>query len=389
MNICGLRIHIAGSLALDTDFEIATIAHEFIGEIIDKLVARGAGSVLSCGAEPSCNNGLPATFDWTALSRISAAQDPGPNWSNDNRHRHCVVASQRSLAKIPEDRARIWADCRRRIDFDLQTIRPNWSFGGAIRTKQAAAGDILLILGGGTGVEHLASLYRDDGKPVIPIGGKVGGSTDQGHGGSAYLHRLAINHPSKFFDLLRGSASSAARLVDLRIDGSTNAGKLASEVISLIKQLTPRRAFLVRLLDDGHPQFGSVEKFFDEIVEPALVERGFSPHQVGRDRPLSAFMNVEIFEAIHRSSIVIADLTGLRPNCMIELGYALGRQRSTAISALRGTELPFDQDKLQTFFWNDGYAVDSAKSDYMKFLDRAASIPPLVDSSLGTSQFAC
>ena len=83
----------------------------------------------------------------------------------------------------------------------------------------------------------------------------------------------------------------------------------------------------MRLVDSDHPQFPAVELFFEKVVEEVLANRGFVPHQVGRDRPVAAFMNVEIFEAIHRSALVVVDLTGVRANCMMELGYALGRSR--------------------------------------------------------------
>jgi hypothetical protein len=71
---------------------------------------------------------------------------------------------------------------------------------------------------------------------------------------------------------------------------------------------------------------------------------------MGRARPESAFMNTEIFEALHRAALVVVDLTGVRPNCTMELGYALGRRRRYVISAQTGTKLPFDEDKLPTYF---------------------------------------
>ena len=38
-----------------------------------------------------------------------------------------------------------------------------------------------------------------------------------------------------------------------------------------------------------------------------------------------ARIDEEIFQKLHHSSVVLADITGMRPNCFIELGYALGR----------------------------------------------------------------
>jgi hypothetical protein len=59
----------------------------------------------------------------------------------------------------------------------------------------------------------------------------------------------------------------------------------------------------------------------------------------------------EIFNVLDRASLVVADLTGMRTNCLMELGYALGRRRRFVISAHEGTHLGFDHDKLPTYFW--------------------------------------
>ena len=64
--------------------------------------------------------------------------------------------------------------------------------------------------------------------------------------------------------------------------------------------------------------------------------------EMGADRNEFAFMNVAIFESLHFSSVAIVDVTGERPNCFIELGYAL-RGNRVLVSAEEGTNLPFDQ----------------------------------------------
>ena len=100
---------------------------------------------------------------------------------------------------------------------------------------------------------------------------------------------------------------------------------------------------------------------------------------MGRGRPETAFMNVEIFEALHRAGLVVVDLTGVRPNCMMELGYALGRSRRVVISARKGTQLPFDEDKLATFFWDNTASPDDCSAEYRDWFDRYSELPPLVE----------
>ncbi|HEX5309166.1 MAG TPA: hypothetical protein VFW38_08830 [Solirubrobacteraceae bacterium] len=45
---------------------------------------------------------------------------------------------------------------------------------GIIRERQLSHSDILIVLGGGAGVEHLAELYWREGKPVVPVWARLG-----------------------------------------------------------------------------------------------------------------------------------------------------------------------------------------------------------------------
>jgi hypothetical protein len=102
-----------------------------------------------------------------------------------------VVASQRGLAKVPEDRATIWEHCLRRSDFELDGAPPGWRMAGIIRERQVLRGDDLVVIGGGAGAEHLAELYRDEGKLVIPIYAELGAFSNDCNGGSRFLHERA------------------------------------------------------------------------------------------------------------------------------------------------------------------------------------------------------
>ena len=64
---------------------------------------------------------------------------------------------------------------------------------------------------------------------------------------------------------------------------------------------------------------------------------------------------------------------------MMELGYALGRSRRVVISAKKGTQLPFDQDKLATCFWDDAASPDERRAEYGDWIDRYGELPPIVE----------
>lgn len=374
----GHRVHITGSAATDAGKDLIAAAHSFVRALSAETIARGGGLVLGAGDEPCDDAGQPYIFDWTALEVVADAADPAPAWPDLRPERFVVVASQRALDKIPARRTETWKRCRQRSDFGLTVAPPGWRMAGIIRESQVLRGDILLVLGGGAGAEHLAELYRDEGKPVVPVQAELGAYSQDGNGGSRFLHGRAIANPDDFLRLREGSGSAAARISGLRLRADTDTDALARQAAELLADLRPRPAFYVRLLDTSHADYPPVERFFRDIVDEVVTQGGFTPYEMGRGSPQAAFINGEIFQAIHRAGLVVVDLTGARPNCMMELGYALARRRRVVISAKKDTRLPFDADKLPTYIWDDtGTRAERAEA-YRQWFDRNSDLPPIV-----------
>ena len=374
----GCRVQIAGSAARSAEGPLLEAAHEFVSALASRLVHDGAGLVLGVGDEPLSNEGLPCIFDWTVIEAISTVLRPIQEWPSDRSGRFRVVASQRALDRVPCSRRAIWDDFSRRPDVELKLSPPGWRMGGVIRAAQVLSGDVLVALGGGAGVEQLAELYLDDGKSVIPIKSNLGAIVGDGNGGASYLHDLALSETGSFLELRDGVGSATSRLATLRIDSDSELGSVVQAAISLINDLKPPRAFYVRLLSTELDEFEPIEDFFRQVVDPVVTARGFSPHEVGRHRSLSAFMNVEVFEGLHRAALVVVDLTGVRPNCTMELGYALGRRRRVVVTAMQGTRLPFDSDKLPTHFWNPKQRQEDRQGAFESWLRRFIDMPPLI-----------
>jgi hypothetical protein len=374
----GLRIHLTGSAAADCDPELLAVAHSFVTRLCERLIADGEGLLVGAGGDPQGEAGLPCIFDWTALEAIAAAPDPASGWPVIRPGRYFAVASQSGIDKVPEDRQTAWGTCRERSDFKLDLTPPGWRMAGLIRDRQLLHGDVLLALGGGAGVELLAQQYREDGKPVIPIHAEIGALNKDGNGGSRYLHEKALSEVDTFFRLRNGAGDAVSRLSGLRLTADSDPEALAAATAELIADLRPRPAFYVRLLDSDHDAFRAVESFFREVVDPVVKEKGFRPDEIGMYPPEDAFMNIEIFRSLHYASLVVVDLTGVRPNCTMELGYALGRHRRCLLSAMKGTHLPFDPDKLPTYFWDPDADRDAKLAQYAERFDLYSELPPLV-----------
>lgn len=239
----GLRVHLTGSAARHCYDVLLAAAHSFVRALAEQVIARGGGLVLGGGAEPRGENGDPYIFDWTALEVIADVPDPAPEWPALRPERFVVVASQRGLEKVPDDRAAIWERCRKRSDFELDLAPPGWRMAGIIRERQVLRGDILVMLGGGAGAEHLAELYRDEGKPVIPIYAELGAFSEDGNGGSRFLHARALADPGAWFRLRDGAGSAVGRLSALRLTADADTADLAKEVVEVLADLRPRSAF--------------------------------------------------------------------------------------------------------------------------------------------------
>ena len=72
-------------------------------------------------------------------------------------------------------------------------------------------------------------------------------------------------------------------------------------------------------------QIGSPEmdKICDEVIIPAIQAAGLTPRRVDRDNA-GDLLKAEIISFLERSQIIVADLTNERPNCYLEVGYAMG-----------------------------------------------------------------
>jgi len=223
-----------------------------------------------------------------------------------------------------------------------------------IRDRQAGLSDVLLVLGGGSGVEHLADEFTSRRLPVIAFDLNLGASRDDGTGGGFRIARMTKANPSEYFGLRPEHQGSAGSLYSLlsTTGGPRPANVLAGATIDLLEKLEKPMVFYTRLMNQRIEAFPSVEDFFRKVVDPLVEAGGYRRHEVGLDRLEQPFTNLAIFANLHYASVVVADLTAERNNCYIELGYALGRPIKVLMTAEEGTNIPFDPNAIPCHFWN-------------------------------------
>jgi nucleoside 2-deoxyribosyltransferase len=150
--------------------------------------------------------------------------------------------------------------------------------------------------------------------------------------------------------------------------------------MDLLEALERPRAFAVRLLNEQHEDYVDVQNFFDTVVQPVIEgELGYRLIVVdGRQAYQEARIDQEIFAKLHRSRVVLADITGMRPNCFLELGYALGRGLPTMLLAKEGSSHPFDIHTLAGLHWKTTGSVDDRRRAFREHWAAIRTRPPLV-----------
>lgn len=374
------RLHVAGSASGDCEVALLNLAHAVVADVVRTHAASGGSFVVGIGAEPIHADGvISLIFDWTALETALAALEDGEAASQTVRGPLLIAgASQRGLDQVPGNRQLVLDALLAAGALDLRVLPEGWRSGALIRVEQANAGDVLLTLGGGAGVEHLANLYGQSGRSIIPLDFDIGASRGDDVVGGAGLAARALRSPGNFLRLPK-EVPAAGRLAGLSTRGEgRSAGVLAGRVIQLIRELEPPHCFYVRLLDPSLPAFAEVDWFFREAVDPVVAALGFAGFEMGRDEPEYAWMNEEIFARLYFSSLVVVDLTVLRPNCLAELGYALGRAQRVVVTAREGTRPPFDLDKIPWFFWGADADPGELRTRLAAHVQLHSSRPPLV-----------
>jgi hypothetical protein len=382
MNIQGRRILIAGSAEFDAHEEVLSWVHALVQELVVTLAQKGASFVVPFGKDPKVKHGdvgPSVIFDWTVAEALFGVLTNGATQPTGGSGRLiATIATAKTDVQIPSHRRNTYDELRKMGAVSMEFLDPGWASGAIRRSRQAQLADVLIAISGGEGVEHLAQEFARRGKHVIPLDINLGSSGSDGSGGSAKLFGEALKRPDLFFRVK--SPNSGAELLDRTrtSNGTAVHTQTALAIINLIEQLTAPRVFYVRLLNKDHSDYPQVEQFFREIVDPVVKELGLELHQMGMGVNEFAWMNDAIFQSLHHSEVVLVDLTGVRPNCFMELGYALGNTQRVIVTARKGTELPFDPSCLETYMWDPSTPIDQRQRELKDHWARNINMPPLV-----------
>ncbi|HHQ4756839.1 TPA: hypothetical protein ACSP2Z_001645 [Aeromonas hydrophila] len=374
----GRRIHISGSVVNDLQFAPTAdveAARELIAMLVRELVKRGANFVIPVDAEPTRKaDGLPICFDWLVWKTVKdnliyrPQNTPGP----------FVVAVQhhKTEEQIPDDYLDLWDELRASQLVKIESAA-YWNMNSKRMEAQARFGDVLITLGGDEGVLYLANLYHDAGKPIVPLNLPLCAETKGAR--RLYAFGLASSQTRRLFQIAdNGDAHDWINRISFPRRQATS--DRVAALIDLLESLERPKAFAVRLLNPEHEDYVSVQDFFDVVAKPVLEdELGYRLIVIdGRQTYDHPRIDQEIFAKLHRSNVVIADITGTRPNCFLELGYALGRGLPTIVTAREGASLPFDIATFAGHHWKTTGSADERRRAFREHWNAIRNRPTLV-----------
>ncbi len=132
-----------------------------------------------------------------------------------------------------------------------------------------------------------------------------------------------------------------------------------------------------------------MDRVYDEAIDPAIRRAGFAPRRVDRHNE-GDLLKSEIVKFLESAQIIVADITNERPNCYLEIGYAmgLGRKKHLILTAREdhhhsspnfrhdGPKVHFDLQGYSIIFW-DPEDLDTFRESLAKLIaSRAAIVRP-------------
>lgn len=376
-------VQIVGSCSEDIDPEINKFSHEVVKHLTKSLLENGATILSTVGKDSIGKNSLPIIYDWNILETTYnyVKSLPSPNKCKNILK---IISSKKSESKIPEKREKLWNELKRDEIVSISRITSGraWNAGAHQRQEQEKLSDALIIVGGGEGAEHLCLSYLKNGKPVIPLNIPLGSSYNDGiskkESAGSFLYDQAVDNPKKFIP--SADQNTTTKLVDLDYKIWKNDPEgYANNIIEVLGLYIKPQIFYVRLMSDDHEEYPFVESFFRNVVDYVVEEKNYRIKDMSSSGGQEAFLNLEIFKEINNSAIIIADSTGLRPNCSIETGFAFGLEKKVILTAKKGTAIPFDVNAIDCHFWDpNSKSIDEKRKSFTDFWDKNINKPSLV-----------
>jgi predicted Rossmann-fold nucleotide-binding protein len=240
------------------------------------------------------------------------------------------------------------------VSYILSGTNPSHGFGTILRShlrsweltdarlsapEQIKLADLVVLVGGAEGTWRAANWAKFTNTPILPVTA-FGGTAER------IYAELIRNFDKNYATLIEKSHYERLNLYTADYE------KLAVEVVSIAERIVSSEHVFVIMSFSNDPELGPrLEDAYDSFQEVC----GDLEFECSRIDDSSAVDRIlpEIFSHIAKSAFVIADLSEEKANVYYELGYAQGLNMATVVTAVKGTELPFDVKDIPVIFWEN------------------------------------
>lgn len=159
------------------------------------------------------------------------------------------------------------------------------------------------------------------------------------------IHREKITGQPFIIPVLAKQCDVPAWLPRAPIDFTTSDFDSAFDLLAanLVRQ---RQAFIVMKLRDK-----ALDQAYELAIKPVLSEFGIKALRIDQVED-SGTITDQILREIERSEFVLADLTGERPNCYFEAGYAHALGKEMILTIKSGETIHFDMAARRFIVWD-------------------------------------
>ena len=161
-----------------------------------------------------------------------------------------------------------------------------------------------------------------------------------------------------------GKGKAPSELKDSKFIKEHNATEEFVNEIRILQSVPATRSLLQQALSEPKNQIFVVMKFGDRlldsayegVIKPLGTEFGFKVLRVDEIQD-SGHITSQILESIASSKIVLVDLTGERPNCYYEAGYAHALGKEIIFCVKTGEAVHFDLAGYRCIEWDTEAAL--------------------------------
>jgi len=116
-----------------------------------------------------------------------------------------------------------------------------------------------------------------------------------------------------------------------------------------------------------------LDSAYEGVIKPIIKKYKYKPLRIDEIQD-SGKINEQILEEIGRSEVILADLTGERPNCYYEAGFAHAIGRNIIFTVRKGTPIHFDLYNYRFIEWETEVELRTKLNERLRAISKQKTL---------------